>query len=122
MHAWHGALVAVLVVAGTAAAADDSTSHRAQPNRMKECNAQAADRSLAGDARKQFMAECLKGSGQDHTRTAKADKTSHRSGNGEPSAQAQKMKLCNQDAGSKGLRGDERKQFMSQCLRSEKKP
>ena len=30
--------------------------------------------------------------------------------------QQEKMKTCNADAGKKGLKGDERKQFMSDCL------
>jgi len=30
--------------------------------------------------------------------------------------QQQKMKDCNADAGSKGLKGDERKKFMKECL------
>lgn len=34
-----------------------------QAQRMKDCNAQAHDRALAGDARKQFMSDCLKGGG-----------------------------------------------------------
>ncbi len=33
-------------------------------------------------------------------------------------AQQQKMKTCNADAGKKGLKGDERKKFMSECLKS----
>ena len=31
-------------------------------------------------------------------------------------AQQEKMKSCNADAGTKGLKGDERKKFMSECL------
>jgi hypothetical protein len=118
MHAWHGAVLSILLVAGTAAA-DDPKPHSSQANRMTECNARAADQKLAGDARKQFMAECLKGSGD--ARVAKAAKTSPRSSDGEPTGQAHKMKICSQDAAAKGLHGDERKQFMSQCLRSDKK-
>ncbi len=33
-------------------------------------------------------------------------------------AQQEKMKSCNADAGKKGLKGDERKKFMSECLGS----
>jgi hypothetical protein len=38
-----------------------------------------------------------------------------------PTAQQEKMKACNQEAGDKSLKGDERKSFMSTCL-SAKKP
>ena len=31
-------------------------------------------------------------------------------------AQQEKMKACNADAGTKALKGDERKKFMSECL------
>jgi len=34
----------------------------------------------------------------------------------EPTAQQQKMATCNADAGSKELKGDERKAFMKSCL------
>lgn len=43
------------------AAEDKPLSPQAQ--RMKDCSAQAKDRALAGDMRKQFMSECLKGGG-----------------------------------------------------------
>jgi hypothetical protein len=32
--------------------------------------------------------------------------------------QQEKMKACNQDANSQNLKGDERKKFMSECLKS----
>jgi hypothetical protein len=32
-------------------------------------------------------------------------------------AQQEKMKTCNAEAGKKGLKGDERKKFMSGCLK-----
>lgn len=38
-------------------------------------------------------------------------------GAAEKTAQQQKMTLCNQQAGEKALKGDERKAFMSQCLK-----
>jgi len=40
-----------------------------------------------------------------------------------PAQQAQqaKMKACNADAGKKELKGDERKKFMSGCLKADKK-
>ncbi len=35
-------------------------------------------------------------------------------------AQQQKMKVCNQQAKEQKLKGDERKAFMSQCLKKDK--
>jgi uncharacterized protein HemX len=34
-------------------------------------------------------------------------------------AQQERMKTCNAQAGKKDLKGDERKAFMSQCLKAE---
>ena len=55
-----GALASVLVVVGVGSAADDKTAHPSQTQRMTQCNAQAGEKHLTGDARKQFMSECLK--------------------------------------------------------------
>ena len=35
-------------------------------------------------------------------------------------AQREKMKTCNAEAGEKELKGDERKKFMSECLKTKK--
>ncbi|MEI7611480.1 MAG: PsiF family protein [Betaproteobacteria bacterium] len=37
-------------------------------------------------------------------------------------AQQEKMKSCNADAGTKALKGDERKKFMSECLGAKPEP
>ena len=37
-------------------------------------------------------------------------------------AQQEKMKSCNAEAGTKALKGDERKKFMSECLGSKPAP
>jgi len=83
-----------LCVAGTALALT------AQQEKMKDCNAQASEKQLKGDARKQFMSTCLGAAKQAPQLTA----------------QQQKMKTCNQQAGAQHLTGDQRKQFMSTCL------
>ena len=70
----------------------------AQQNKMKECNASAGE--LKSDERKAHMKECL---------SAKpANKGS---------TQQEKMKSCNKEAGEKALKGDDRKKFMSGCLK-----
>jgi hypothetical protein len=70
----------------------------AQQDKMKECNAKAADKK--GDERKAFMSECLS------AKPAKAEAGI--------TPQQNKMKECNVKAGQ--LKGDERKKFMSDCL------
>jgi len=42
-------------------------------------------------------------------------------GAAEKTAQQQKMTVCNQQAGDKSLKGDERKTFMSSCLKKDSK-
>lgn len=42
-------------------------------------------------------------------------------GAAEKTAQQQKMTVCNQQAGEKSLKGDERKTFMSGCLKKDSK-
>lgn len=37
-----------------------------------------------------------------------------------PTPQQERMATCNKQAGDKGLKGDERKTFMSACLKGEK--
>ncbi|HXA96189.1 MAG TPA: PsiF family protein [Candidatus Dormibacteraeota bacterium] len=88
----------MLVGTVTASPADDKKL-TPQQEKMKTCNADAADKK--GDDRKAFMSQCLKG------------------GTAAPMTQQDKMKKCNVDAGDK--KGDERKAFMSQCLKSDKK-
>ncbi len=91
-----------IVLIGLVAGALFSTgawAETAQQNRMKSCNAEAGQKNLAGDARKDFMKSCLSG--------AAADKKA---------SQQQRMKDCNAEASGKSLKGDARKAFMKTCL------
>jgi hypothetical protein len=122
MHALLGAFTSILLVAALASAADDKTGHPSQTHRMTECNAQASEQHLTGDARHQFMSECLKGHSATHEETSSVEKGSHSGTDGEhhSTPQGEKMKACNHDATAKNLHGDERKTFMSQCLKAGK--
>jgi hypothetical protein len=73
-----------------------------QQEKMKQCNATAKEKSLAGDERKAFMSDCLKAKPADSA----------------TSTQQGKMKTCNADAKAKALAGDERKKFMAECLKA----
>ncbi len=121
MHALLGALASVLLVAGLASAADEKTARPTQTQRMTECNARAADKHLAGDARKEFMSECLKAAHEDGVKAGKDPRPGKPADGERHSTQGEKMKACNQEASAKNLRGDERRQFMSGCLKAEKK-
>jgi len=91
--------IVALTLAATTGSALAAT---AQQSKMKECNAQAADKK--GDERKAFMKECLS-----------AKPAAEEKAVGTP--QQEKMKSCNKDAKEKALKGDERKKFMSGCLK-----
>jgi len=78
-----------------------------QQSRMTLCNKDAADKK--GPERKAFMKECLSAKPAGATATA--------AGSGKKMAQQEKMKTCNKEAGEKALKGDERRKFMSSCLK-----
>jgi len=83
---------AFAMVASPAFAADNP-----QQQKMKDCNAKAADKK--GDERKAFMSACLSGKDAPPAKMT----------------QQEKMKACNTKAADK--KGDERKAFMSECLK-----
>ncbi|MFN6961910.1 MAG: PsiF family protein [Rhodocyclaceae bacterium] len=74
-----------------------------QQQRMKDCNAEATQKNLTGQERKDFMKSCLSAKQAE----AKAART----------AQREKMKTCNAEASKQGLKADKRKAFMSECLK-----
>ena len=81
-----------------ASVAADAPKANAQQERMKDCNAKAADKK--GDERKAFMSTCLSGKDAPPAKMT----------------QQEKMKACNVKAADK--KGDERKAFMSDCLKA----
>ncbi|HSQ01250.1 MAG TPA: PsiF family protein [Candidatus Dormibacteraeota bacterium] len=93
------ALTLVALLAGPALALT------AQQEKMKTCNADAAQKQLKGDARKTFMKDCL-GAGAEPQQKALTP-------------QQQKMKDCNASATSQNLKGAPRKEFISNCLKKQ---
>ena len=69
-------------------------------DRAAECTAEA--KGLKGGERERAVEACLK--------------EENAGGNGHP--QQNRMKACNVEAGRKELRGDERRAFMSSCLKA----
>ncbi|WP_420712387.1 PsiF family protein [Niveibacterium sp. 24ML] len=94
-------------------AAEEAKQPTAQQQKMTECNKKAT--GMKGDERKKFMSECLsaKSSSAADTKAPAADAKAadDKSAN---SSQQDKMKVCNEKA--TGMKGDERKKFMSECL------
>ncbi|MEO8343026.1 MAG: PsiF family protein [Gallionella sp.] len=86
----------------------------AQQDKMKGCNKEAKTDNLKGADRKAFMSKCLKKDYVLKSAAGAADKTAAAPAKVK---QQDKMKSCNADAKAKALKGDERKKFMSSCLK-----
>jgi hypothetical protein len=68
-------------------------------------------KGLKGEEHDRFMNRCLKGdvAGAKSVKEAQYDGSAHR--------QQNRMKSCNEQAGKRDLHGDERRSFMSACLK-----
>lgn len=83
-----------------------------QQNKMVTCNKEATGKK--GDERKAFMKECLS---KKPAAPAATEKPAEPAPAEKPaSAQQNKMAACNKEAD--GKKGDERKKFMSECLKA----
>lgn len=121
-------LIAMMLAAfamGSAAYADEHKTLTPQQQKMKDCNAEAKAKELKKQARKDFMKVCLSGkTGEAASEgAAAAVKVEVPAATAEGAvavekkpAQQTKMKTCNADAKEKGLKGQERKDFMKACL------
>lgn len=93
-----------------------STPAFAAGEKMKGCNKEA--KGMKGEERKAFMKKCLS---KDYVlkseAAAGAPAKAAPAKAAAPSAQHDKMKACSADAKAKELKGDERKKFMSACLK-----
>ena len=87
--------VVTLACGANAIAADTAQGNKAQSTRMSECSADAKTKGLKGDARKEYMSQCLRS----------------------PASQAA-AKACDADATEKGLKGAKRKDFVKDCIKS----
>ena len=89
---WLAGAAAVWCLAVSAAVAEGTKEERAAA-----CAREA--KGLKGEEREEAIDACLK------------------AGNGNGHSQQNRMKTCNAEAGKKELRGDERRAFMSTCLK-----
>lgn len=96
-----------------------------QKEKMKDCNKEAKKSALKGDERKAFMSTCLKKehkqdtANEDDSKVESKEKSKEKSASPAQLKQQEKMKSCNENAKSKSLKGDERKKFMSNCLKKD---
>ena len=107
--------VSLLVTPAARAAAEPEakapSEHRA---RFAACAHES--KGLRGEEHQEFMSECLRGSAEGDAADARKEAAAHRAG-GEASSQQSRMKTCNDEAGRRSLHGDERRAFMSSCLK-----
>jgi len=88
---------------------------------MSDCSHES--KGMKGEEHKKFMSECLKSkappaevkAGMGAKPDAKAE--SKAAAAAPKPTQQEKMKTCNADASKKNLKGDDRKKFMSECLK-----
>jgi hypothetical protein len=85
----------LLLTTGHGALAAEGTSSKPQTTRMSQCSADAKGKGLKGDARKEYMSQCLRN----------------------PAAQTA-AKECGSAAAEKGLKGEQRKAFVNDCVKS----
>ncbi len=105
-----------------APAADKDKKAAPQQERMQRCNAEA--KGMKGDERKKFMSGCLSGKAAAAAEPDKGkalakgepDKGKSAQAQSKAAAQQDRMKKCNAEA--KDKKGDERKKFMSSCLKA----
>lgn len=85
-----------------------------QQNKMATCNKEATGKK--GDERKAFMKECLSNKPAAPVAAAPAPTPTPEAAPAAGNSQQNKMATCNKEA--TGKKGDERKQFMSECLKA----
>ena len=95
MNATAMAAIVLILAASQQALAADSGGNKAQTTRMSQCSAEAKEKGLKGDARKEHMSQCLRN----------------------PGAQAA-ARECNGAATEKGLKGERRKDFVDDCIKA----
>jgi hypothetical protein len=96
---WLVGCAVVWALSVTAALAEDKRGADAE---LRAASCAHESKSLKGEERDRAVAECLKG---------------REPGSHGVHSQQEKMKTCNQEARGRDLHGDERRAFMSSCLR-----
>ena len=95
----------------SAHASDAQTTPGMQQSKFATCAHES--KGLRGEEHQRFMSECLKGHSADG---AAARKETHRAVD-DTTVQQNRMRTCNEEAGRRELHGDERRAFMSSCLK-----
>ena len=97
---WLAGCAVVWTLSVTAALAEGKTERIASADKAVDCATEG--KGLKGEEKQKAVNDCMKGLG-----------TSRSTGH----SQQDKMKYCNVEARNKELHGDERRAFMSSCLK-----
>jgi len=89
------------------------TDHKQGSQQSKFTVCAHESKGLRGDEHQKFMSDCLKG----HETESAARKENSQRASDDGGSQQNRMKACNQEARAKDLHGDERRSFMSTCLK-----
>jgi hypothetical protein len=124
-------MFAATLSAASAFAADKAPANTLTPQqqKMSDCSKDAHAKSLQGDEYKTYMSTCMKAAPAattpaaatttDTTKAADASKTNTDTQWVATNPQQQKMKACATDAKAKGLKGPDRRTYMSTCLKKD---
>jgi len=104
-------LAALAAASALAAGAADAPKKPLTPQQQRMGDCSHESKGMKGDEHKKFMSECLK------SKDSPAEVKAAMAGAGAKPSQQDKMKTCNAEAGGKKLKGEERKKFMSDCLK-----
>ena len=114
-------LASLIAASALAAVAADAPKKALSPQQQRMSDCSKESKGMKGDEHKKFMSACLKS--KDSPADVKAGMMAGKpdakteTGAAAKPTQQDKMKTCNADAGKKKLKGDERKKFMSECLK-----
>jgi len=112
----HAVIAAALFLAALPAAANEAKPH-AQQDKFAQCAHDS--KGLKGEERNKFMSECLKAHDAPAGKAKASEKTPIKEAHADSAeTQQHRMKSCNDDAREKELHGDERRAFMSACLKT----
>jgi len=110
-------LATLLAASALAATAADAPKKERSPQQQRMSDCSHESKGMKGDAHKKFMSACLKSKDSPaDVKASMAGAAPEKAASAKPTQQ-EKMKTCNADAKQKKLAGDERKKFMSDCLK-----
>ena len=112
----HTVIAAALFLAALPAAANEAKPH-AQQDKFAQCAHDS--KGLKGEERNKFMSDCLKAHEAPAGKAKASEKAPIKEAHADSAeSQQNRMKSCNDDARGKDLHGDERRAFMSACLKT----